>query len=288
MKTLYIDVYFCVNFLVDVLSVFIALRIIHARIRIKRLILSGVLGGAFAIIELFIQSAAIHILIAAIFILLLSIIASNGMSFTRRIKFIISFYLSAFIISGIVNFVYSLLNRFLSDVFEDLSETTNTRAILFSLIIMLIIGVLRLIIMMFSDSMDEKSVSLEIQLKDKIIQTDALVDSGNLVKDPMNMNPVIFLKEKYARRIIPDSVIDLTDIDSLGHDYRKRIRLVPVTRNGHTHVMTGIRVDRIFFVYEKYKEEIEATIVIDKEEGTYGGYYALAPYVSVFKHEKTN
>ena len=166
MKTLYIDVYFCVNFLVDVLSVFIALRIIHEMIKIKRLILSGVLGGAFAIIELFIQSAAIHILIAAIFILLLSIIASNGMSFTRRIKFIFSFYLSAFIISGIVNFVYSLLNRFLSDVFEDLSETTNTRAILFSLIIMLIIGVLRLIIMMFSDSMDEKSVSLEIQLKD--------------------------------------------------------------------------------------------------------------------------
>ena len=46
-----------------------------------------------------------------------------------------------------------------------------------------------------------------------------------------------------------------------------------------THVMTGIRVDKVFICNGSHKEEIDATIVIDKEEGTYGGYFALTPYV---------
>jgi hypothetical protein len=83
------------------------------------------------------------------------------------------------------------------------------------------------------------------KLEDKSLEVDALIDTGNLVKDPMNMNPVIFLKRSCAENIIPSAIIDLTDVDSLSSDYRKRIRLIPVTRKDQTHVMTGIRVDKV-------------------------------------------
>ena len=120
-----------------------------------------------------------------------------------------------------------------------------------------------------------------IRLEDKTLEVDALIDTGNLVKDPMNMNPVIFLKRNCAENIIPRSIIDLSDVDSLSADYRKRIRLIPVTRKDQTHVMTGVRVDKVVICNDKKREEIDATIVIDKEDGTYGGYHALAPYVAV-------
>ena len=48
--------------------------------------------------------------------------------------------------------------------------------------------------------------------------------------------------------------------------------------------MTGLRVDKVFVLKEKFKEEIDATIVIDKEDGTFGGYYALAPYVTAISN----
>jgi hypothetical protein len=64
--------------------------------------------------------------------------------------------------------------------------------------------------------------------------------------------------------------------------YKKRIRLIPVSKNGATHVMTGVRVDDVYLIgADDSKERIEATVVIDKEEGTFGGYYALAPYAAV-------
>lgn len=281
MKTIYIDVYFMINFTVDILAVFIATRMVHVRTSIKKLIFSGLLGALLATAELFVKGKVLNIALAALFLLLLTVISCKETSTLRKFKFLLSFYIAAFLISGAVNFVYSLMDRYIDGIFTDASDSTNRKAIIFSLIILLIIGALRLLIMMISDTVNEKSTKLRIELSDKILETEALIDTGNLVKDPMNMNPVIFIKEGIAHSIIPNEVIELSHIDSLSADYRRRIRLVPVTRNSQTHVMTGIRVDKVFVIKERYREEINATIVIDKEEGTYAGYYALAPYVTV-------
>lgn len=281
MKTLYIDVYFMINFTVDILAIFIASRMIHVKMNIARLVLSGLLGAFLAVAELFIKNIVFNICLAALFLLVITYLSCRGVSLLRRIRFIVSFYIAAFLISGAVNFLYTVMDKYLDKFFTDLSGTTNRKALVFSLIILLIIGVLRLFIMTFSNSINQKSTRLMIKLEDKTLEVDALIDTGNLVKDPMNMNPVIFLKKNCAENIIPISVIELTDIDSLNIDYRKRIRLIPVTRKDQTHVMTGIRVDKVVVYNDKCEEEIDATIVIDKEEGTYGGYHALAPYVAV-------
>ncbi len=280
MKTIYIDVYFMINFTVDILAIFMASRMVHLKISIKKLIFTGTLGSVLATAELFIKNKITHILLATLFLLLLILILCKGVSTSRKLKFILSFYISAFLISGVVSFVYGLLDRYIDNHFIDTSDSTNRKAIIFSMIILLIIGALKLFIMIFSDTVDEKTVGLHIDLGAKSIELEALIDTGNLVKDPMNMNPVIFIKRCEAEKIIPDSVINLHDIDRLGNDFRKRIRLVPVTRGTATHVMTGVRVDRILIMKDKKAEEINATLVIDKEEGTYGGYYALAPYVA--------
>ncbi len=273
-----------INFTVDILAIFIACRMIHIKVNMKRLVLSGLVGAVLAVVELFVKNKILHICIASLFVLIIYCIACRGVSFLRGIKFIISFYIATFLISGGVNFVYGMMDKYLGGIFADDLVTTNRKAIIFSLIILLIIGALRLFIMMFSDSMNKKSTRIMIKLEDKTIELDALIDTGNLVKDPMNMNPVIFLKRKYAESIIPASVIDLSNLDSLSADFRKRIRLIPVTRNSSTHVMTGVRVDKVIICNEKSKEEINATIVIDKEEGTFGGYYALAPYVAGYNN----
>ena len=285
MKTVYIDVYFMINFTVDILAVFIAARAVHMKPNIRRMVLCGIIGGSFAVIELFIKNTALHILLASLFILIITLISCKDSSLTRRIKFITFFYIAAFLISGAVSFLYNLMDRYFSDLILDGYGSTNRRAIVFSLIILLIIGVLRLFIMMFSEAVEKKSTRLYIEIEGKSTEVDALIDTGNLVKDPMNMNPVIFIKRSYAENIIPRSVIELSDIDSLSTEYRRRIRLIPVTRRNGTHVMTGIRVDKILLLGGKHKEEIDATVVIDKEEGTYGGYYALAPYVTVCSDE---
>ena len=281
LKVLYIDVYFMINFTVDILSVFISLRVIHAKISYKRMIISAFLGALLATIELFIHNQFTVLFLSIAFLFFISLISCGMVSTARKCKFIISYFATTFLISGFVQFIYNRLDKYFEDINLYTSGTTNRKVLVFSLIILLIIGVLRLFIMTYSDSINRKSIRLMIRLEDKTVEVDALVDSGNLVKDPMSMNPVIFVKKRCAQNIFPHSVIDLTNIDCLSADFRKRIRLIPVTRNGETHIMTGVRVDKVVVYNEKRREEISATIAIDKEEGTFGGYYALAPYVAI-------
>ena len=281
MKTLYIDVYFMINFTVDILAIFLAQRMVHIGINIRRSILSGLVGAAFAVCELFIHNNPLHLLCASLFTLIISIITCKGASVSRKIKFLISFYIAAFLISGVVSFIYQLMDRYLKDILVESNKSANGKALVFSAVILLIIGALRLFIMLFSGSVNEKSVKIRIDLCDKSISVEALVDTGNLVKDPMNMNPVIFLKKSYAEKIFPCEILELWHLDSLSTELKKRIHLIPVTRNAQTHVMTGVRVDKVTVYSESTAECIDATIVIDKEEGTFGGYYALTPYVAV-------
>ena len=280
MKTLYIDVYFMINFTVDILAIFVALKMVHLGIRMRRIILCGILGGAFAILELFLPIKALEVLLAAIFLLLITQISCIGASWSRRIKFLFSFYISTFLISGIVNFMYQLMDRYVKNIAIESGQSTNKKALVFSLIILLMIGALRLFIMMFSGATNETNVDLVINIGGKRLEIEALIDTGNLVKDPMNMNPVIFIKKAYAERIFAKEVLELSHLDDLPLEYRKRIRLIPVTRGGQTHVMTGVKVDSVIMRREEREEPLDATIVIDKEEGTYGGYFALAPYVA--------
>ena len=77
------------------------------------------------------------------------------------------------------------------------------------------------------------------------------------------------------------ALFDLTDIDLLDDDYRKRIRLIPVTRLGSTHIVTGVRADSVTVSNGKRCEEVSFTVGIDNEEGTYGGYEVLAPYAAM-------
>ena len=116
---------------------------------------------------------------------------------------------------------------------------------------------------------------MRIVFQKKCCECDALVDSGNLVKDPMNLNPVIFIKPSIAKRIIPEEILELSHLDSLDAYIRKRIRLIPVTMSGGTHVVTGIITDRIEIVGSG--NALEATVGLDREEGTYGGFEALLP-----------
>lgn len=281
LKTLYIDVYFMINFTVDILAIFLALKLTHLRIKMNRIMICGIIGGAFAIIELFIPGKALNLLLAASFLLLITQISCGMASLSRRIKFLLSFYISTFLISGVVSFMYELMNRYIKNILFESNQSTNKKALLFSVIILLMIGALRLFVMIFSSSLNEKNVKIVINIHDKRLEVEALVDTGNLVKDPMNMNPVIFIKKELAKKIFPKEVIELSHLDTLPSEYRKRIRLIPITRNGQTHVMTGVRVDEVTVLNGEKGETIDATVVIDKEEGTFGGYFALAPYVAV-------
>ena len=123
----------------------------------------------------------------------------------------------------------------------------------------------------------KRVVRIKIRFLDRTVSTEALVDSGNLAIDPMDMRPVLIIKKEVARCIFPENVVELSDPDEIDPIVRKRIRLIPTSRLGHTHLLTGVRADEVAVINESGGEAVSVTVAIDKDEGDFGGYSALMP-----------
>lgn len=279
MRTLYIDVYFLINFTVDVLSLYFACAFSKLPTSSRRLILSALIGAAIAVLVVFIpEILPLKLLFIAIGLLLMGAVAPKPCSLKRKYGFILSFLIFQALTGGVVTMVWGLLDRLSSDMVSDIGGgAVNRKLLLFSIILLLAIGVFKMLVSYFSSNNSDSSVELEICFLNNKKVVCAFVDSGNFAIDPMDMSPVILIKEEFAKTVLPINIVELHNIDLLDREIKKRIRLIPVSRGGVTHVLVGIKADSVNVISEGKREEIRATIAIDKEGGTFGGFEALVP-----------
>ncbi len=278
-KTLYIDVYFLINFTVDLLSLYFAARFSKIPTTIKRLIIASFLGALCAVGIVFLpENTLLKFVAAAVGLLLIGFIAPKKITLRRKIKYIFAFLIFEALVGGAVTFIWGLLDRYISDFFNGFEGGAVNRKMLFlSLIVLLSIGVFKMLVSLFTNVETEESVDLEIRFLNKTAIVSAFVDSGNLAVDPMDMTPVLLIKKEIAEGILPVNIDQICDIDSLDRQIKKRIRLIPISRGGETHVLVGVKVDSVKIIKGDFAEEIAVTLAIDKEGGTYGGYKALMP-----------
>lgn len=278
MRTFYIDVYFLINFTVDILSLYAAVRVLHAHTKMWRLSFGALIGATVAVVDAFLYSyPLVRAVLFSLSIFFCAHITLPSSSVRRRIKFIAIFFTVSLLLGGAVNFFYAILDEIFNSLGIMGAGGENQNALVLAVLVLISIGIIRLLVMIFTDVLGEKSVMISITIADTTVETEALLDSGNLVKDPMNMNPVLFIKPDLALRLVPRCVAELNNLDLLDNDYRRRIRLIPVSRVGGTHVMTGVRADRVIVTKGSVSEQIDFTIAIDKEGGSYGGFEALMP-----------
>lgn len=279
MQTLYIDVYFLVNFTVDLLSLYYASVFSKVPSSIKRIVIASLIASASAVcVVLFGDPKLLGIALSAAGLVFAIIIGCSKVSFKRHVKFMVSFLIFEALFGGGVSFIWGILDEYLYDTIA--SESTppvNRKLLLFALVVLIFIGVFKMIVSFFSNIVSEGSVKLEVEFLDKKINFEAFVDSGNLAVDPMDMQPIVLIKKDLAKRFLPSNIVELKDPDSIDSRVRRRIRLVPISRGGVTHVLTGIKADSVKLLDEKSQMPIAVTLAIDKEEGDYGGFYALIP-----------
>ena len=279
LKTLYIDVYFLINFTVDILSLYFAFMLSKIPTTTKRLILSSAFGAGVAVFVVFLpEIPIIKFMVATASLFVIGFIAPKPIRFRRKVKFVFSFLIFEALVGGAVTFLWEIFDTYLS-AFLDSSEggAVNRKMLILSLIVLISIGVFKMLISFFSNSQSEGSVDVEISFLDKKTVISAFVDSGNLAVDPMDMSPVLLIKKNAAEKILPKNIIELSNIDDLDKNIKKRIRLIPITRGGATHVLVGVKADSIRLVKRDDYEELSLTIAIDKEGGSFGGFDALMP-----------
>lgn len=277
MQTLYIDVYFLINTTVNILAFYFSSLTAKIPTTMKRTAISGAIGGIYAVIGVFLyKNRLITFLLSATTLVLMCEIVAHGVSLFRKIKLAVFFLVFEMMIGGAVHYAYELLDTYVYNSISGIEEGARSRnLLLLALIVLVVMGALRSVIGIFSSSTGAEKIDLEIVFFGKISRIDAMIDSGNMAKDPMDSAPVMLIKEEDARKIFPKEIF-FDEVDKIPDCYKGRIRLIPIALGGFSGIMRGVKADEVR-IFDKKGSKIRVTIAIDKEGGTYGGYTALMP-----------
>lgn len=104
-----------------------------------------------------------------------------------------------------------------------------------------------------------------------------LVDSGNLLCEPLGGHPVLLAKPEALENLFGDKKIefDAGNISALGTDLARRVRFVPAKGVGGEKLLVGFIPDRLTV------DGIGRDGVVAAEKNDYGGCDGIVPSVLV-------
>lgn len=274
----YIDAYFLINFTVDFLALYFAVRLSKVKTTFFRLFALCTLGATIAVFEVLASAnVTVMLLLGFALFLFVSVLVPKSATPFRRIRCSVLFFIFELLIGGVVSHGYSLFDRYLYKELSKLeSSSPNRKLLILALFILLSVGVFKLLSLVFSGTVSERSVEIQLEFGGSKITVEALVDTANLLKEPMSGRPILLIKEEKAALLAPGVPTSLDKMVKADGRFSAKVFLVPITTSGGSKMLVGFRPDKIT-VLGKKNYEVDAALAIDTERGTYGGFSALMP-----------
>lgn len=271
--TIYLDIILCENLLMNYIILFATYVIIKPKTKHPqiRMILSSLLGSIYAIIVyLNILSIYTNLLAKITLSVVMVYIAFAPSNVKQLLKQILIFYLVSFIFGGCTFALIYFLKP------ENVEMKNGVFVGMYPIRVGLIAGVIAFIITQIAfkinkSKLNNKNTFIEIELynKNKMTKARALLDSGNMLKEPISQKPVIVVEKTTLSKIIPEEVLNYIEKIVGGDDqeknemqeYLSKIRMVPFMSLGKENgMLIGIRLDKIKINTEDIRLEKENII----------------------------
>lgn len=288
--TMYLDVIFFENLIMNSIILYATSIILKIKPKIIRIIISSIIGSIYVII-LYITKMKIYTSIISKIILsiIMIYIAFNPQNAKRMWKQILIFYLTSFVFGGVALYLIYFLkpqNILIKDgIF--VGEYVLKVVILGAIFAMLIIKISLKIIKTRLNSKD-MYCEIKIKLNNKEIKTKAMIDTGNLVKEPITNTPVIIVESTLLENIIPKEILNnLEEIlggnldkipTNIQMNYISKLRCIPFKSLGKENgMLLGIKADEIEVIKEDENNLMKNVIIgiYDKSLTKRGEYRAL-------------
>ena len=130
---------------------------------------------------------------------------------------------------------------------------------------------------------------IEIFFREKNIRTKAMIDTGNMLKDPITREPVIVVEKDILYDIIPYKILDNLEKITGGEansdlyeeenvEYISKFRVIPFSSLGRQNgLLLGFKANKVITYIDTNEEELKNVIIgiYDKKLSKNGKYNAL-------------
>lgn len=265
----YIDIVLIENIFMNYIILFATASINKVELKLIRIFIASLIGGIYAVVS---YISDLDIYRTLILKLLLSItmvyIALTPKTIKKCLKQLLIFYLTSFTFGGTA---FALL------YFIKPSEILIRNGIYigsYPLKIAILGGIVGFVIVVVAfkiakGKMTSKNMycKTKIQIGGKQIQSISMIDSGNLLREPISGNPVVVVETSILQDIIPNQILENTEeiiegrTNQVPKEYANKLRIIPFTSLGTPNgMLLGLKADKITINHDD--EEIENKDII--------------------------
>lgn len=264
-----------INFVTDFIYLYSALCICKLRRRTIPILTSAVLGGVYSVIWLFmtdihlIFQMIIHISVL-ILICAIAVPANDAKTVFKTSS--VFFVINAFG-GGIISSIFSMSGRYFifgGGIYADISP------LIFLAFTLIIIALSVPLFVKTKNKLSSKTVSVFLMFQKKSSSLDALIDSGNLLTDPISNDGIMLIKHNSLNDFFSyQQLCAIKELNVLSENFPTGIRLVSSDR-GLIPVFRPEKAEiKLFGV--KGKKDISILVGIDFSSGSFGGVGGLIP-----------
>ena len=289
--TVYLDIVFLENIIIDFIILVATGLISKSKINKLRLFLSSVLGGMYVIFsyitEMKIYSNIFLKITLSITMIYLAFLPAK---IKTMLKQLIIFYLTSFTFGGVALALLYFIKP------EDIFVKNGVLVGAYPLKIAILAGIVGFFVINLSFKIVKNKINrnnmfcnINIFLKEKTTTVRAIIDTGNLLKEPISGLPVIVVEKEKLEKLIPKEILNNVE-NILGGDiseniekedkqnYISRFRVIPFSSLGKQNgMLLGFKADKLIINMEdddEIKEIDEAVVGIYNKKLTKNGKYS--------------
>lgn len=271
----YADLLFLVNFSMDFLCAYLTASLLRRRAVPWRLFAASALGGIYAVAALFWRMSPMGAVAADVGVCLVMCVLlfyERGVPLRFLALSCAIFVGVSMAMGGMMTALFNLLNRAGFPVREMGEERDGISAWLFAAAagISTVMGLRGGKLLRRSAA--RRFARLSITLGERTVEVQALIDSGNLCRDPISGKPVVFLDPMRARSLL-GTAQRVTDSPELA----RRFRLIPVETVNGKQLQSAYLPDRMTLTDGGGTHEIDALFAPAETLAGAGVYGAIVP-----------
>jgi len=246
----YADILFLINLGMDALCLLMTARCLHRSIITWRLVSAAALGGIYGVAVLFWEVPPIFSFGVDVVLCVLMCLVALG---RERLWLVSGLYLlTSMVMGGVMTALYHWLNRAgVGDMLPHGDEGVTSIAF----VLLASVGwVLTLVwgrVFRKAESHRAREMLVRLCMGEQVASLTGMVDSGNLLEDPLSGTPVIVLRQETAFPLLSPALRDFLRAHSenplLPEDLpeRHRMRLIPTKTAMGQGFLWGIRLDEV-------------------------------------------
>ena len=287
---IYIDVIFLENVIMNFIILYATAIILKINPKTTRLIFASIIGSVYAIIT-YVTQIEIYtsVVLKSILAIIIVYVAFYPQNIKKMLKQVAIFYLTSFVFGGVTLYLIYYIKP--QEVFIKNGVFVGQhilKIIMLSAIVAFVTIKISLKIIKTKINPKDMYCKIKIKLNEKIIETRAMIDTGNLVKEPITNTPVVILESSLLEDILPSKILNNLE-NILGGDFSKipeeiqqkyisKFRCIPFSSLGKQNgMLLGIKADEIQIEVEEEKKNSKNVIIgiYDKSLTKKGEYRAL-------------